>query len=151
MSQEIVMRAEETHKAITRHYAEMGARYADLDVSAQTWTTSSASGACAYVFIYLQVDLNLNFPDGLSLTFNGKGLVAGLGATGTLGGQASFNVDPHTLKNAEGITFQAAGIGIGVGGFQVTFFKDNTYIGHAEFYGAGVQLGTPGGGWGTFS
>mgnify|MGYP006140594825 CR=1 FL=1 len=42
-------------------------------------------------------------------------------------------------------------IGIVAGGFQVTWFRDGTYIGHGEFYGMGVQLGTPGGGWGSFS
>jgi hypothetical protein len=151
MSQEIKMRAEETHKALTAHYADMGRRYADLDVNAQTWTTEGANGGCAYVFAYLQVDCKLEFPGGPTLTFNGKGLVVGLGATGSLGGQATFSVDPRSLKGASGITFQATGLAIGAGGFQVTWYRDNTYIGHGEFYGAGVQLGTPGGGWGSFS
>jgi len=145
------MRAEETHKAITNYYAEMGRRYANLSASAPSYTTQSASGAAAYVFVYLNVDCTLNLPGGLSLSFSGKGMVVGLGATGSLGGQATFNVDPATLKGASGITFEAAGIGIGIGGFQVTWYKDHKYIGHGEFYGAGVQLGTPGGGWGSFS
>ena len=144
MSEEMDLRAEETHRALSRHFAEMGELYANFAVDAPTWTTSSASGSVAYVFAYLQVDCNLSFPECPNLNFNGKGMVAGLGATGSLGGQASFNVDPNTLKGASGITFQATGIGIGIGGFQVTWFKNNAYIGHGEFYGAGVQLGTPG-------
>lgn len=151
MSEGINMRAEETHKALTRHYADMGKRYANLSVDAPTWTTSSASGSAAYIFVYLQVDCRLNFPGGPSLVFNGKGGVLGLGATGSLGGQAAFNVDPNTLKGASGITFEAFGASIGAGGFQVTWFRDGTYIGHGEFYGAGVSLGTPGGGTGSFS
>lgn len=148
---EIPHRAEETHKALMNHYADMGQRYASLSADAQSWTTTSASGSAAYVFVYLQVGCTLNFADGLTLNFDGKGMVAGLGATGSLGGQATFNVDPHSLKGASGITFEAAGIGIVGGGFQVTWFRDGTYIGHGEFYGLGVQLGTPGGGWGSFS
>lgn len=148
---EIPARSGETHKALMQHYAEMGQRYAGLSADAPSWSTSSASGSAAYVFVYLQVDCILKFPDGLSLTFAGKGMVAGLGATGSLGGQATFNVDPHTLKGASGITFEAASIGVVAGGFQVTWFRDGTYIGHGEFYGLGVQLGTPGGGWGSFS
>jgi hypothetical protein len=151
MSEEMKMRAEETHQALTRHFAEMGKRYADLAAEGPTWTTSSASGSAAYVFVYLQVDCNLSFPGGPNLTFNGKGMVAGLGATGSLGGQASFNVDPSTLKGASGITFEAMGLSIVGGGFQVTWYKDNKYIGHGEFYGLGISLGTPGGGWDSFS
>ena len=75
----------------------------------------------------------------------------GLGATGSLAGSASFNVSPSSLKGASGITFEAAGIGVGIGGFQVTWYQNNRFIGHGEFAGAGVQLGTPGGGWGDFS
>ncbi len=151
MTEEIKMRAEETHKALTHHYVDLAKRHAHLAVDAPSWTTSSASGSAAYVFVYLQVGCNLSFPGGPNLTFNGKGGVLGLGATGSLGGQATFNVDPKTLKGASGITFEAFGASIGAGGFQVTWFKDHTYIGHAEFYGAGVSLGTPGGGTGTFS
>jgi hypothetical protein len=151
MSEEIKMRAEETHKAITRHYVEMAKRYADLDVDAASWTTDKATGACAYVFVYLYVDCTLSFPGGPTLKFHGDGMVAGLGATGSLGGQATFNVNPNTLKGASGITFEATSAGVVGGGFQVTWYKDGTYIGHAEFYGLGVQLGTPGGGWGSFS
>lgn len=145
------MRAKETHEALTRHFVDMAERHSKLAVDGQSWTTSTASGSAAYVFVYLNVDCYLSFPGGLNLTFNGKGLVVGLGATGTLGGQATFNVDPSTLKGASGITFEAWGLSVGAGGFQVTFYKDHTYIGHAEFYGVGVSLGTPGGGWGTFS
>jgi hypothetical protein len=151
MSEEVKMRAEETHKALTRHFSDMGKRYANLSVDAPSWTTSSASGSAAYIFVYLQVDCNLSFPGGPNLTFNGKGGVIGLGGTGSLGGQATFNVDPHTLKGASGITFEAFGASIGAGGFQITWYKNNSYIGHAEFYGAGISLGTPGGGTGTFS
>ena len=151
MQQADTLRAEETHKALTRHFAELGERYADLSVDAPSWTTSSASGSAAYVYLYLQVDCHLAFPGGPKLTFNGKGMVVGLGATGSLGGQATFNVDPNTLKGASGITFEAMGLSIVGGGFQVTWFKDNKYIGHGEFYGLGVSLGTPGGGWGSFS
>lgn len=150
-SAEMTRRVEETHKAITRHYADIAERYANLDVDAQSWTTSSASGSAAYVFVYLQVNCNLNFPGGPSLTFLGQGGVLGLGATGSLGGQATFNVDPNTLKGASGITFEAAGLSIVGGGFQVTWFQNGTYIGHGEFYGLGVSLGTPGGGTGSFS
>ena len=75
----------------------------------------------------------------------------GLGATGSLTGKASFNVDPNTLKGASGISFEAAGLSIGGGGFQITWYKNNKYIGHGEYAGAGVQLGTPGGGTGSFT
>ena len=151
MSDEIQKRTEETHKVITRHFADLAKRYAGLAVDAPSWTTSSATGAAAYVFVYLQVDCNLTFPGGPSLTFNGKGLVAGLGATGALGGAATFNVNPNTLKGMSGVSFEAAGLSIVGGGFQVTWYQNNSYIGHGEFYGLGVSLGTPGGGWGTFS
>jgi hypothetical protein len=151
MSGEIKMRSAETHKALTRHFVDMAKRYADLAVDAPSWATSTASGSAAYVFVYLQVGCTFSFPGGPTLTFDGKGLVAGLGATGMLGGQATFNVDPNTLKGASGITFEAWGLSIFGGGFQVTWYKDNTYIGHGEFYGLGVSLGTPGGGWGSFS
>ncbi len=144
-------RAEEVHKAKERHLAENAKLHAKLDVSSKSYTTSSASGSIAYVFAYLQCDCYLQFPGGPNLTFNGKGLVVGLGATGSLGGQASFNVDPNTLAGASGVTFEAAGLGVGAGGFQVTWYLNGTYIGHGEFYGAGVQIGTPGGGWGSFS
>ncbi|WIO74058.1 hypothetical protein QP938_12240 [Porticoccaceae bacterium LTM1] len=151
MNQDVTMRSKDTHNAITRHYVEMAERYADLKVDAASWTTDKASGSCAYVFAYLQVDCNLSFPGGPNLTFNGKGMVVGLGATGSLGGQATFNVDPNTLKGASGISFEATSVGVVGGGFQVTWFKNGKYIGHGEFYGLGVQLGTPGGGWGSFS
>jgi hypothetical protein len=148
---EMAQRVETTHKAITKQLADMSKLNADLDVDAQSWSTSSASGSAAYVFVYLQVDCNLTFPSGLKLTFNGKGLVVGLGATGSLAGSATFNVDPATLRGASGITFQAFALSPIVGGFQVTWYKDDHYIGHAEFFGLGVSLGTPGGGWGSFS
>ncbi|MCD9189611.1 MAG: hypothetical protein LUM44_24620 [Pyrinomonadaceae bacterium] len=148
---ETPMRAEDTFKAITQYYVDVAAQNANLSVNSQTWTSSSASGSAAYVFFYLQVGCYFKFSDGTGLTFDGKGMVVGLGATGSLGGQGVFNVDPKSLKGASGITFQAFALGAGAGGFQVTFFKDNTFIGHAEFYGAGVTLGTPGGGWGSFS
>jgi hypothetical protein len=151
MSEDIQRRTEETHKAITRNFADMAKRYAGLAVDGPSWTTSSASGAAAYVFVYLQVDCNLAFPGGPSLTFNGKGLVAGLGATGSLGGAATFNVNPNTLKGMPNVTFEAAGLSIVGGGFQVTWYQNNSYIGHGEFYGLGISLGTPGGGWGSFS
>jgi hypothetical protein len=150
-STEMKRRVQETHKAITGHFADLGKRYADLDLEAASWTTSSASGAAAYVFVYLQVSCNLIFPGGPTLNFLGKGGVLGLGATGSLGGQATFNVDPNTLIGASGISFEAAGLSIGGGGFQVTWFQNGSYIGHGEFYGLGVSLGTPGGGTGTFS
>jgi hypothetical protein len=141
----------DTHKTITAHLVDMAERYKDLKADAQSWTTSSASGSAAYVFVYLQVDCNLNFPGGPSLTFNGKGGVLGLGATGSLGGSATFNVDPNTLKGMSGITFEATGLSIVGGGFQVTWYHNHSYIGHGEFYGLGVSLGTPGGGTGSFS
>jgi hypothetical protein len=150
-STEMNQRVEATHKAITKELADMSKLHADLAVDAPSWTTTSASGSAAYVFVYLQVDCNLAFPSGLRLTFNGKGLVVGLGATGSLAGSATFNVDPATLKGASGITFQAFALSPIVGGFQVTWYKDDRYIGHAEFFGLGVTLGTPGGGWGSFS
>jgi hypothetical protein len=150
-STEMKRRVQETHKAITGHFADLGKRYADLDVEAASWTTSSASGAAAYVFVYLQVSCNLIFPGGPTLNFLGKGGVLGLGATGSLGGQATFNVDPNTLIGASGISFEATGLSIGGGGFQVTWFQNGSYIGHGEFYGLGISLGTPGGGTGTFS
>ena len=150
-STEMKRRVQETHKAITGHFANLGKRYADLDVEAASWTTSSASGAAAYVFVYLQVSCNLIFPGGPTLNFLGKGGVLGLGATGSLGGQATFNVDPNTLIGASGISFEATGLSIGGGGFQVTWFQNGSYIGHGEFYGLGISLGTPGGGTGTFS
>jgi hypothetical protein len=148
--EEIANRVQAAHAAQQQHYATLAAANAHLKAADTSYTTSSANGACVYVFIYLQVDCNLAFPDGTKLTFNGKGIVAGLGGTGTLGGSATLNVPPASLRGASGITFQAAGLGIGIGGFQVTWFKDHGYIGHAEFYGLGVQLGTPGGGWGEF-
>ncbi|RSZ57840.1 hypothetical protein HF313_24445 [Massilia atriviolacea] len=150
MPEQTQFRALDTHNAMTRHYVEQAARYADLKTDAQTWTSTSATGSCAYVFVYLNVDLSMTFANGVSLSFDGKGMVVGLGATGAMGGQVVLNVDPNTLRGASGITFQASSIGVGVGGFQVTFYKDHGYIGHAEFVGAGVQLGTPGGGWGEF-
>ena len=150
-STEMKRRVQETHKAITGHFADLGKRYATLDVEAASWTTSSASGAAAYVFVYLQVSCNLIFPGGPTLNFLGKGGVLGLGATGSLGGQATFNVDPNTLIGASGISFEATGLSIGGGGFQVTWFQNGSYIGHGEFYGLGISLGTPGGGTGTFS
>lgn len=150
-SNEMTRRVQETHKAITQHFADLGKRYANLDVDAPSWTTSSATGAAAYVFVYLQVNCSLTFPDGLTLNFLGQGGVLGLGATGSLGGQATFNVDPHTLIGASGISFEAAGLSIVGGGFQVTWYLNNSYIGHAEFYGLGVSLGTPGGGTGSFT
>lgn len=150
-SKEMKRRVEETHKAITGHYADLGKRYASLNVDAPSWTTSSAIGSAAYVFVYLQVSCTLTFPGGPTLTFLGKGGVVGLGATGSLGGQATFNVDPNTLKGASGITFEAFGLSVGGGGFQVTWYKDHSYIGHGEFYGLGISLGTPGGGTGSFS
>lgn len=152
MSEQIATNTAATHKAITRHFAEMGKNYADLDVDAQSWSTSEANGSAAYVFAYLQVECYLTFPGGPSnLRFFGQGLVVGLGATGSLAGSATFNVDPNTLKGMSDITFEAAGVSIGGGGFQVTWFHKNKYIGHGEFVGLGVQLGTPGGGWGSFS
>lgn len=150
-STEMQRRVQETHKAITGHFADLGKRYANLDVDAQSWTTSSATGAAAYVFVYLQVQGNLVFPGGPSLNFLGQGGVLGLGATGSLGGQATFNVDPNTLIGASNITFEAAGLSIVGGGFQITWYQNNSYIGHAEFYGLGVSLGTPGGGTCSFT
>lgn len=150
-SSEMTRRVEETHKAITQNFADIAKRYANLSVDAPSWTTSSASGAAAYVFVYLQVNCNLTFPDGTNLTFLGQGGVLGLGATGSLGGQATFNVDPSTLRGASGISFEAAGLSIVGGGFQVTWYQNGSYIGHGEFYGLGVSLGTPGGGTGSFS
>lgn len=150
-SNEMTRRVEATHQAITSHYAELGKRYANFSVDAPSWTTSSATGAAAYVFVYLQVSCTLTFPGGPTLNFLGQGGVLGLGATGSLGGQATLNVDPNTLINASGITFEAAGLSIVGGGFQVTWYQNGTYIGHAEFYGLGVSLGTPGGGTGSFT
>jgi hypothetical protein len=150
-SSEMASRVEATHKAITQNYVDIAKRYANLSVDAPSWTTSSASGSAAYVFVYLQVNCNLTFPDGTSLTFLGQGGVLGLGATGSLGGQATFNVDPSTLRGASGISFEAAGLSIVGGGFQVTWYQNGSYIGHGEFYGLGVSLGTPGGGTGSFS
>lgn len=151
MESQTIFQAEATHKAKQRHLVETAKLHANLQLDAQSYTTTVASGSCAFVFLYLQCDCYLTFSDGFKLTFNGKGIVAGLGATGSMAGQASFNVDPHTLKGASGISFEAAAIGVGVAGFQVTWYKDNQYIGHGEFAGAGAQLGTPGGGWGSFS
>ena len=150
-STEMTRRVQETHKEITRNYADLAKRYANLDVDAQSWTTSSASGAAAYVFVYLQVRCTLTFPGGPTLNFFGQGGVLGLGATGSLGGQATVNVDPNTLIGASGISFEAAGLSIVGGGFQVTWYQNNSYIGHGEFYGLGVSLGTPGGGTGSFT
>lgn len=150
-TKEMTRRVEETHKAITRQLADLGKLYADLDVDAQTWTTISASGAAAYVFVYLQVTCTLIFPGLPPLNFLGRGGAAGLGATGALGGQAKFNVDPRTLIGAPGITFEAASLSIVGGGFQVTWYQNHRYIGHAEFYGLGISIGTPGGGTGMFS
>ena len=90
-------------------------------------------------------------PGGPTLNFFGQGGVLGLGATGSLGGQATFNVGPNTLIGASGISFEAAGLSIVGGGFQVTWYQNNSYIGHGEFYGLGVSLGTPGGGTGSFT
>lgn len=151
MENSTTLQAETTHQAKQRHLVESAKLHTNLELDAQTYTTTKASGSCAYVFAYLQCDCNLTFADGLHLTFNGKGIVAGLGATGSMTGQASFNVDPHTLKGASGISFEAAALGVVAAGFQVTWYKDHQYIGHGEFAGAGAQLGTPGGGWGSFS
>jgi len=150
-STEMQRRVQETHKAITGQFADLAKRYANLDVDAQSWTTSSATGAAAYVFVYLQVQGNLVFPGGPTLNFLGQGGVLGLGATGSLGGQATFNVDPNTLIGASNITFEAAGLSIVGGGFQITWYQNNSYIGHAEFFGLGVSLGTPGGGTCSFT
>jgi hypothetical protein len=49
------------------------------------------------------------------------------------------------------VTFEAVGANAVGGGFQVTWYKNHTYLGHAEFAGLGVSFGTPCGGWGTFS
>ena len=73
MNEEIKMRAKETHRALIKYYADMGKRYANLEVGAQTWTTDSASGSCAFAFIYLEVDCQLSFPGGPTLIFNGEG------------------------------------------------------------------------------
>lgn len=147
----VQFKSQETHQAITKSLVESANLHKDLQLDAASWTTSSASGSAAYVFAYLQVDCTLNFPGGPSLDFNGKGMVVGLGATGSLGGQATFNVDPNTLPNLPNVTFEAWGLSVGVGGFQVTWYSNNQYIGHGEFYGTGVSLGTPGGGWGSFT
>jgi len=151
MSEEIKMRSVETHKALTRYFVDMSNRYADLAADGPSWTTSSASGGAAYVFVYLEVNSTLSFPGGPTLHFNGKGLVVGLGATGSLSGEATFNVDPNTLKGASGITFEAFSCSVIVGGFQVNWYKDDKYIGNGVFWGLGVSLGTPGTGWGSFS
>jgi len=151
VSEKPVMRAEETHDALTAHFVEMAERYSNLSVGAKKWTTKDADGSAAYVFFYLNVECNLSFSGDVNLHFSGKGMVVGLGATGSLEGQATFNVDPKTLKDASGITFEACSLGVGIGGFQVTWYQHHKYIGHGEFYGLGVQLGTPGGGWGSFS
>lgn len=154
MSQnEMKARVEETHKALTRHFADLGKRYADLEVDAPSWTTSKASGGAVYVIGYLQVDCNLNFSDSTNLTFSGKGLGLGFGGTGSVSGQAILIVDPKTLKGAPGITFEAFGyvISVVIGGFHVNWYRDGTWIGHGEFFGLGVSLNTPGGGWGSFS
>ena len=147
---EIAARVQSAHAARQHHFATLAAANANLAASDAGYTTSKASASCAYVFVCLQVDANLSFPDGTNLTFNGKGIVAGLGATGSLGGSATFNVPPSSLRGASGISFEAAGASVGGGGFQITWYRNNGYIGHGEFYGAGVQLGTPGGGWGEF-
>ena len=39
-STEMTRRVQETHKEITRNYVDLAKRYADLDVDAQSWTTS---------------------------------------------------------------------------------------------------------------
>ena len=148
---ELSRRVSEVHGMKQRQFAEMAAANAGLRADATSWDTKEATGAAAYVFVYLRVECYLTFGDGTKLHFLGQGGVIGLGATGSLGGSASFNVDPKSLKGADGITFQAASIGVGIGGFQVTWFHNGKYIGHGEFYGLGVQLGTPGGGAGTFS
>lgn len=133
-----------------QHFAALAAANAGVAAANTSYDTTKASASAAYVFAYLQVDANLSFGDGTNLTFNGKGLVAGLGATGSLAGSATFNVPPSSLRGASGITFEAAGLAIVGGGFQVTWYKDHRFIGHGEFAGLGVQLGTPGGGWGEF-
>jgi len=142
---------EEKHKLITRGIAEFARQNAELDADAASWTTKEATGVAAHVYLYLQVDCNLKFNDGTNVTFNGKGLAVGLGATGALGGSATFNVEPSRLKSLSKVTFEATSIGVVGGGFQVTWFSNGKYVGHGEFYGLGVDIGTPGGGWGDFT
>ena len=148
---DMTARVQATHKAITANYVDLAKRYANMSVDDPSWTTSSATGAAAYVFVYLQVQGSLSFPGGPNLNFLGQGGVLGLGATGSLGGQATFNVDPNTLIGASGISFEAWGLSVGGGGFQITWYQNNNYIGHGEFYGLGVSLGTPGGGSCSFT
>ncbi len=148
----VAHRAKSGHAALQHHFATLAAANQALTADTDTsYSTTSATGSCAYVFVYLQVDCLMKFADGTNLQFNGKGMVAGLGATGSLGGSCTFNMPPSSLIGASGITFEASSIGIVAGGFQVTWYKDHRYIGHGEFVGVGVQLGTPGGGWGSFS
>ncbi len=151
MSADITTHAEDTHKAQTRHFVDMAKRHADLAVDAPGWATSEATGSMAYVFAYIRVDCILDFPGGQRLTFAGNGIATGLGATGGLKGKAIFNVDPKTLKGASKITFEAWGLSIVGGGFQVNWYKDGKYIGMGAFYGVGISAGNPGGGWGSFS
>jgi hypothetical protein len=75
----------------------------------------------------------------------------GLGATGALGGEATFNVRPEDLKSLSNVTFLATSVGLVGGGFMVEWYANGAYIGSGIFYGLGVDIGTPGGGWGSFS
>jgi hypothetical protein len=147
----VANRARSAHAARQSHFAGLASANNALHAGAASFDTTSATAACTYVGVYLYVAADLTFADGTSLHFQGNGLVLGLGGTGSLAGSASFNVPPASLRGASGISFEAAAIGIVAGGFQITWYRNNGYIGHGEFAGMGVQLGTPGGGWGNFS
>ena len=75
----------------------------------------------------------------------------GLGATGSLGGQAVFNIDPNTLVGASDIKFQVSSAAVGAGVISIMWYQNGTFIGVGSFYGAGIQLGSPGVGLGSFS
>lgn len=78
-------------------------------------------------------------------------MALGLGATGALGGEATFNVRPEDLKSLSNVPFSATSICLVGGGFIVQWYANGAYIGSGIFYGLGVDIGTLGGGWGSFS
>lgn len=151
-SKEIEISSEETHKAMTHHFVELAKNHANLAVNAPSWSSSSVSGNISDIFGWLRVDLVLGFSTVPQLTFTGRGgSNPSAGALGGLSGQATFNVDPATLVGVKGITFQASGGGVVGGGFQITWFLNNGYIGSGVFAGLGVMGAVLGGGGGDFS
>lgn len=115
-----------------------------------SWTTTKANGSLAFIGPYLNAQVGMTFGSE-NLFFSGNGLTLGLGATASLSGHITLNVDPRTLKGAKNIIFDAGGVGAGIAGFSITWYQNGTYIGGGTFLGVGIALPAGAGGIGTFS